>query len=72
VETNETTGPDSDPLLSRAHVDDVLHRAGLDVGQLSEVLDSIEFPSPLSKVTSVFLQHGISLSSLTDQMGGSP
>jgi hypothetical protein len=72
VENNEQTGPGNDPLLSRAHVEHILHRTGLDEGQQMAVLDGIDFPSPLSKVTAVFLQHGISYSSLTDQMGGSP
>ena len=70
-EKNEA-GPGHDPLVSREHVVQILHRAGLDEQQMATVLDGVEFPVPLSKIMNKAMQHGLSSTSLTDQMGGSP
>ena len=70
-EKNEA-GSDPDPLVSRAHVVQILHRAGLNEQQMATVLDGVEFPIALSKIMNKAMQHGISGTSLTDQLGGSP
>ena len=70
-EKNEA-GSDPDPLVSRAHVGQILHRAGLNEQQMATVLDGVEFPTALSKIMNKAMQHGVSTTSLTDQMGGSP
>ncbi len=70
-EKNEA-GPGHDPLVSRAHVVQILHRAGLNEQQIATVTDGLEFPVPLSKIMNKAMQHGLSVTSLTDQMGGSP
>lgn len=72
MEKNDKTGPDRDLLLTRAHVEQVLQRAGLDERQIAAVLDGVEFPSPISRISTKLMQNGISYSALTDQMGGSP
>ena len=39
---------------------------------MATVLDGVEFPIALSKIMNKAMQHGISGTSLTDQLGGSP
>lgn len=39
---------------------------------MATVLDGVEFPVSLSKIMNKAMQHGVSSTSLTDQMGGSP
>jgi hypothetical protein len=72
VDEKNEAGSDPDPLVSRAHVVQILHRAGLNEQQIATVLDGIEFPVPLSKIMNKAMQHGVSSTSLTDQLGGSP
>jgi ABC-type taurine transport system substrate-binding protein len=72
MDNNDETGSKDDPLISREHVQHILRRAGVGDEQIAEVLDGLEFPSPLSKILARALQHGISGTSLTDRMGGSP
>jgi hypothetical protein len=72
VDSHSDAGQDKDPPLSREHVLHILHRAGLDEGQIAAVLDGIEFPSPLSKIMPKAVQHGLTHADLTDRMGGSP
>jgi hypothetical protein len=72
MDANNASGPGGDPLVSREHVEQIMHRAGLDEGQIATVLDGIEFPVRLSKIVSKAMQHGLTTSALTDQMGGSP
>jgi hypothetical protein len=72
VDEKNETGSDHDPLVNREHVVHILHRAGLNEEQIAAVTDGVEFPSPLSKVLNKALQHGISPTSLTDELGGSP
>jgi hypothetical protein len=72
VDEKNEAGPGHDPLVSRAHVVQILHRAGLNEQQIATVTDGLEFPVPLSKIMNKAMQHGLSVTSLTDQMGGSP
>jgi hypothetical protein len=72
VDEKNEAGPGHDPIVSRAHVVQILHRAGLSEQQMATVLDGIDFPVPLSKIMNKAMQHGLSSTSLTDQMGGSP
>ena len=72
MDSNDDAGQDKDPPLSREHVVQILHRAGLAEGQIATVLDGIEFPSRLSKILPKAMQHGVTRSELTDRMGGSP
>jgi hypothetical protein len=72
VDSHDDAGADNDPLLGREHVVQILHRAGLDQGQIATMLEGIEFPSRLSKIQLKALEHGLSRTELTDRMGGSP
>jgi hypothetical protein len=72
VDSHDDASAKDDPPLSREHVVQILHRAGLDEGQIAAVLDGIEFPSPLSKIMPKAVQHGLTHTDLTDRMGGSP
>jgi|HubBroStandDraft_5_1064220.scaffolds.fasta_scaffold1872310_1 hypothetical protein len=72
MDNNDDIGQDGEQLISRANAEQVLHRVGLDAEQIVAVLDGIEFPCPVSKIIPRALQHGVSLTSLTDRMGGSP
>jgi hypothetical protein len=68
--TDTGTGPDA--LLSREHVEHILHRVGLAREQIEAVLDDIKFPSTLTEIRQKAMEHGIYTSTLTDRMGGSP
>jgi hypothetical protein len=70
-EKNEAVS-NHDPLVSREHVVQILHRAGVSEQQMATVLDGVEFPIAMSKIMNRAMQHGISGTSLTDQLGGSP
>jgi hypothetical protein len=72
MDKNDDIAPGNDPPVSRAHVEEILQRAGLDEERIATLLDGIEFPSPISKIIPKFLQHGVSYSLLTDRLGGSP
>jgi hypothetical protein len=72
VAENDDIGTDPDRLLGREHVEQILHRAGLAPEEIAAVVDDIKFPSRLSVIRQKALKHGISLSTLTDRMGGSP
>jgi hypothetical protein len=72
VDEKNEAGSGHDPLVSREHVVQILHRAGLSEQQMATVLDGVEFPIALSKIMNKAMQHGVSGTSLTDQMGGSP
>jgi hypothetical protein len=72
VDEKNEAGSDQDPLVSRAHVVQILHRAGINEQQMATVLDGVEFPALLSNIMNKAMQHGISTTSITDQMGGSP
>jgi hypothetical protein len=72
MDKNDGTDRGDDPMVSRAHVEQILHRVGLHEDRIATVLEGIEFPSRLSEILPRFLKHGISRTSLTDQMGGSP
>jgi hypothetical protein len=72
VNSHDAAGPDNDPLLSREHVMQILHRAGLDQGQIATILEGMEFPSRLSKIQQKGVEHGLSHTELTDRLGGSP
>jgi hypothetical protein len=72
VDEKNKAGSGADPLVSREHVVQILHRAGVNQQQMATVLDDVEFPVPLSKIMNKAMQHGVSSTSLTDQLGGSP
>jgi hypothetical protein len=72
VDEKNKAGAGGDPLVSREHVVQILHRAGVNQQQMATVLDGVEFPIPLSKIMNKAMQHGVSSTSLTDQLGGSP
>lgn len=72
MDEKNKAGSNRDPLVSRAHVVQILHRAGFNEQQIATVLDGVEFPSSMSKIMNKAMQHGISRTSLTDQLGGSP
>lgn len=72
MDEKNKAGPGHDRLVSREHVVQILHRAGLNEQQMATVLDGVEFPVSLSKIMNKAMQHGVSSTSLTDQMGGSP
>jgi hypothetical protein len=72
MDKNDATGSVDDPVLSHAHVEQILRRVGLDEKRIATVLDGIDFPSPLSRILPRLMEHGVSRTSLIDRMGGSP
>jgi hypothetical protein len=49
-----------------------MSRVGVRGARADELLSGIEFPATLSEIYGHLGEHGISLDSLTDEMGGSP
>ena len=72
MDSHDGARAENDPLLSREHVVQILHRAGLDQGQIATMLEGMEFPSRLSRLQQRGMEYGLSHTELTDRMGGSP
>ena len=63
---------DRDPMVSRAHVEGVLQRAGWTPEDIATELDGLDLPGRLSHITERLGHHGITRDRLMDRMGGSP
>jgi hypothetical protein len=63
---------DRDPIVSLAHVEGVLQRAGWAAEDIEKELDGLDLPGRLSRITERLGHHGITRDRLMDRMGGSP
>ncbi|HEX5292351.1 MAG TPA: hypothetical protein VFX25_26070 [Streptosporangiaceae bacterium] len=60
---------DRDPVVNRADVTKVLHRAGLPPDVIGTMLDGVEFPDRLSHVAARLESIGVTKERLMDRMG---
>lgn len=62
----------SDPVVERAQIVQILERAGVDEQRIATALSGVKFPDHISRLTPQLLRLGITKDRLIDQMGGSP
>jgi hypothetical protein len=63
---------DRDPLIERADMERVLHRAGADEQKIAAALRGVKFPAHVSRLAGQLSHLGITRDVLIDRMGGSP
>jgi hypothetical protein len=61
-----------DPVVERAEVVKILHRAGMNDENIATALSGLEFPDRASHIAPHLLHLGITRDRLIDRMGGSP